>query len=328
MYPRWTLLLLPYSRLELPAWNRLLTLAKVTGYEHDSRVWAFAPTKTIRGKLHGYLMKLDLTDWSQRLTYFLGRYYELHIQLLLRELLRNGDRVIDVGANIGMITLCASAFVGDTGIVESFEPNPECQDALRDVLALNRIANVTIYPLGLSDVREWATLSILINRERPSSHSGVGTLAHVDETTNDRVLKAYEVRVAPGDEILLRSPRPVRLIKIDVEGFEFRVLQGMRRLLATWHPLVITEFAESHLLRAGTSGNEIRRWMENLGYMSYGVTTRRRVLRHRLELIPRGIVADNTAFDDLLWVHASDESRNGLSRMISRRTRASPQTRS
>jgi hypothetical protein len=181
-------MLLPYTRLELPAWNRLLRAAKVSGYKHDSDVWAFAPTKTIRGKVHGYLMNLDLTDWSQRKTYFLGRYYELHIQLLLQKVLKNGDRVVDVGANIGMITLCASALVGDSGIVKSFEPNPECLDALTDILTLNRIKNVAIHPVGLSDVQDRMTLRIVVNREHPSGHSGVGTLAHVVETADDRLL--------------------------------------------------------------------------------------------------------------------------------------------
>lgn len=93
MRNEWKAIILPITRRELPGWGRVLHMIGRTGYEHDHQ-WADAPVKVIRGKEHGYLMELDLTDWSCRITYFLGRFYELHVLRLLDEMLEPGDRGI------------------------------------------------------------------------------------------------------------------------------------------------------------------------------------------------------------------------------------------
>ena len=74
--------------------------------------WDSAPWLSVRGKWHGYEMHLNLADWSERQTWFLARYHELDLQLLMNACLRPGDRVIDVGANIGMLSLHAAWRVG------------------------------------------------------------------------------------------------------------------------------------------------------------------------------------------------------------------------
>jgi hypothetical protein len=66
----------------------------------------------MRGKLHGYEMSLDLGNWSNRQTYFLGRFYDLPTQLVLLSCLRPDDIFVDIGANEGMISLLASRLVG------------------------------------------------------------------------------------------------------------------------------------------------------------------------------------------------------------------------
>jgi len=58
-------------------------------------------------------MELDLSDPMERFTYFLGRYYDAHTQLFMRKYLKRGDNFVDVGANIGMISLLASYSWGE-----------------------------------------------------------------------------------------------------------------------------------------------------------------------------------------------------------------------
>ncbi|WP_041933171.1 hypothetical protein [Gloeothece verrucosa] len=72
-YPKLTFLALPYARLELPGWGKLLKKISVISYK-DDEYWQNAHIKTIPGKLHGYLMNLDLSNWSERHTYFIGRF--------------------------------------------------------------------------------------------------------------------------------------------------------------------------------------------------------------------------------------------------------------
>src|SRR5262245_49548095 len=114
----------PYVRRELPGWGRVYA-AMVGGYRRDW-LWAAAKVRTIRGKRHGYAMRLDLSKWADRSAFFLGRWYDLNTQLLMSALLRPGDTVVDVGANRGMFALAASRLVGETGRVVCFEPNPNC----------------------------------------------------------------------------------------------------------------------------------------------------------------------------------------------------------
>ena len=91
----------------------------------------------MRGKLHGYKMELDLRDWSEQMTYFLGRHSDLPLQLAMMALLKPGDRFVDVGTNIGMITLLAARLVGPEGRVDAIEPNPACCARVRRSLTLN-----------------------------------------------------------------------------------------------------------------------------------------------------------------------------------------------
>lgn len=295
MYPIWTFLLLPYTRLEMPGWGKLLSLAKIKVPINDCR-WSTAPTKTIRGKMHGYWMKLDLSDWSERYTYFLGRYYELEVQQLLSAILEPGDRFIDVGANIGMISMHAAHLVTETGKVDCFEPNPECVQAINDSLARNAISHVNVHPVGLSDSNGVLQLSLT------SSHTGTATLAPVDGVT-----KSFDVQTLIGDDVVLSDPKRVKLIKIDVEGFELHVLKGLKRSLETF-PLLITEFEESHFQRAGTSSSEIMEFLTGIGYKPYGILSRRKRKwkSYRLQLIPLMSNFKNRKVNDVLWVHAQN----------------------
>src|SRR5688572_13008130 len=93
---------LPYFRSELPGWGRLMRVMKVSGPHNDVH-WVDSSDVVLTGKSHGYRMQLELKDWCQRMTFFLGRYYELHVLRLIDTVLRPGDRAVDIGGNIGMI---------------------------------------------------------------------------------------------------------------------------------------------------------------------------------------------------------------------------------
>ena len=205
-YPKASLLALPFTRMELPGWGCLYGSRLVRG--HSGAFWSGAPTRRITGKLHNLQMELDLSDWSDRLSYFLGRYYELALQLLLLKCVDRGDRSVDVGANIGLVTLLCAWLVGETGAVDAFEPNPDCLDRLRRHLDMNRIGWVRVFAAGLGDKAGRHELKV------PDDHTGVGMLgaagaedARWDEEVGAQNVSSERMRKSPLRDAVLASPR-------------------------------------------------------------------------------------------------------------------------
>jgi FkbM family methyltransferase len=295
--------LLPYLRSELPGWGRML---RGVGILNDAH-WVGAPTKQLRGKLHGYRMTLDLSNWSERQTYFLGRFYDLPTQLLVRAALRAGDSFIDVGANVGMITLLAARCVEQGGIVHSFEPNPVACARLRQHVLANELAHIQLHNAALADEPGELTLTVV------GKHTGMGTLAPVFTSGNHSRVTTHRVSVARGDDVLQDLPlRPV-MVKIDVEGFECRVLKGLSRLLRerAGETVVVTEAVDAHLNRADASKAELFSIMQDHGYRAFSLRTRRAYFRHRLNLRP---IEDpsRSSTNNVVWLSAGGEHERRL----------------
>lgn len=286
------ILVRPYVRHELPGWGRVYSKF-VGGYERDDN-WAGAGKRVIKGKLHGFEMELDLGKWSQRWSYFLARYYDLGSQLVLMKALRSGDRIYDVGANIGMLCILASKLVGPRGRVDAVEPNPNCRAYIHDLLSRNAIRNVEVHGAGLADEESVLTLSV------PRINHGEATLAR-SQYADDEIDKV-EVPVMRGDDLLGDGPPPA-LIKIDVEGFECRAIDGLTKTLSAHIPLVLTEVVTAHLERAGFTPQDLFDRLTSLGYQGFRVGLGRGgLLGHELLLTPVPLETFEGSAD-VLWMH-------------------------
>lgn len=242
----------PYIHRELPGWGRLFRIA-VGDYRRE---WLWqGKSAVVVDKNTGYALALDLGWWSDRMTYFLGRWYDLQAQLVIREHVKSGETVVDVGANRGMFALYASKQVGPQGVVICFEPNPSCLNVLEGTLSRNSITNIEVIGKGLSDRAE--TLNLIV----PESDTGIGTFAAYDQSVPQR---AVSCEVVLGDDAL-RDISP-NFVKIDVEGFEPKVIQGLSETIRRHRPLIYMEVVEQHLRRAGSSSREIISLMRSLGY--------------------------------------------------------------
>lgn len=178
----------PYVIRELPGWGKL---AFLFDYRQDW-LWIDAPVKTIREKIYGNLVLLDLSTWSDRSYYFLGRWHDLEMRLLITDLVKSGETVIDVGANRGAFTFVASHVVGCDGKVISFEPNPNTVKTLEDEIELNKIRNITVHQCGLADKDDILTLTA------PLINSGEGSFG--GSKYNDNLIFAAPIH--RGDDVL------------------------------------------------------------------------------------------------------------------------------
>lgn len=171
--------------------------------------------------------------------------YERELQLLMMDLVRPGQVVYDIGANVGFFTLLAAQLVGPAGKVIAVEPLPRNLDLLRRHLAMNRIDNVVVVPSAAGDAPGTASFEVA-----PSPSMGrLGTAGQLEVavTTIDALVAAGE---AP----------PPALVKMDIEGGESRALAGAAQTLARRHPILL-------LSTHGEQQNDAcRRTLEQLGY--------------------------------------------------------------
>ncbi len=205
----------------------------------------------------GHLMEADLTDYAERIGFF-----GAHSSRLMRYVtsqLGPGDWAIDAGANIGLFTSVMSAAVGPEGCVWAFEPLSRNVERLRKLHELNGLSQMEIFPLALSSTASTASLRL------PASPGGsaFGSFVATWESSGH-----IDVPTVPLDDLVEeRSPQgPLRLVKIDVEGFEDEVLRGAEATLTTRRPLVVCEFHDPLLRAAGTSAEELLQRFEAYGY--------------------------------------------------------------
>jgi FkbM family methyltransferase len=180
----------------------------------------------------GYAMALcPNADRFERRLYD-ARTYEPATLALFDGVLRPGDIAVDVGANLGLMTLHAAYLVGATGSVVAVEPHPVYFSRLIRNIELNNLTNVRAVQMAAGAAPELRTIydvpSVNIGRSslvRPNIASRPGGVVSVERL--DKILSDLGI------------PR-VRLIKIDVEGFEPKVIQGASEMLAG-QPMVCME---------------------------------------------------------------------------------------
>lgn len=301
----------PYIVHELPGWGYVLRALKKPGRR-------IGPDVTIRGKHHGLLMPLDLSDPVDQTAFFLGRFGELEVVLLLRQIIHQGDMVLDIGANRGHFMLLAASLVGQTGMVHAFEPNPKEAKRLDELISINGLDNCRIHQLALGV--EPSTMNLRILDEK----SGLATLADLGDSSEQRVTEMLEVRVERGDDLLAGELAEPLLVKIDVEGFEVNVLRGLEASLGQVKPLVILEVEPDWLERAGSSSQEIFDLMRPLGFEAFHIATSRSYLRHKLKLTPVEDAADlarvrgreGATYRNMAWAHPENQFYGRLTSLI------------
>lgn len=175
------------------------------------------------GNLSSYL------DWH---IYFYGIYERAILTLLIRLARSFPDKATfwDVGANVGIHTVALADHVAH---VHAFEPWDRARRQLADNIAVNALVNVTVHSFALGD-----TNNDLPFQQPISANSGTGSF--LPDVNINTFMGALPVRV--GDSLVAQDVgiRP-DIIKIDTEGFEIRVLAGLRQTLSIHRPFVVAE---------------------------------------------------------------------------------------
>jgi FkbM family methyltransferase len=184
---------------------------------------------------HGFLMKIDPSkDTGVELSLFQTGTYEKGTLYFIASYLNRGDCFVDVGANIGLMSIFASQCVGNPGKILAFEAHPETHQLLQENIALNHIENIKTFNFALGNESAKATIYDNWNVNR----GGASLVIHAENATG------FEVDVKTLDEVIQNDFQP-KMIKVDVEGFEFQVLKGATNTIKNCKPILIIEFSVS-----------------------------------------------------------------------------------
>lgn len=181
--------------------------------------------------------------------------FEPEIEALVGGELGPGDIFVDIGANIGWFTLLAAAR-GAT--VHAFEPFSESLTRLARHVSLNRFSSIQIHPIALGARNE--TLSLAVAGE---GNPGANSLVNASRSFG-RV--EVPVRTLAG-ELTAAEARRVKLVKIDVEGWELEVLRGAQALAPHLRNAVfVVEVTPAWLRQAGGSAEELYGLLHSWGF--------------------------------------------------------------
>ena len=223
------------------------------------------PDGIVQGRIGPYRAQFDFRVGIHREMAF-GLYDRRLWDVALAPHIQTGDVVYDVGANIGYFTLLTADRVGDGGQVHAFEPVPANHMLLRQTCRANGISHVRISSLAVSDQD-----GVIVLHVPRDSRQSTGEASIVQRPGHTAELEARTIRL---DDYVFHESNPMpRLVKIDAEGAEPRILAGMTRMMSADNaPIIVCEVNSSMLAAQRLTPAAITRPLLDAGYRLWRVT--------------------------------------------------------
>lgn len=210
----------------------------------------------------GISMKLNITEYIQSFLY-LFRSYELLTEKFFKRIVNKNDYILDIGANVGYLSMIFATLTGNKGIVVSFEPEPNNFQTLTENKKLNGFSQIITEQLGVSDSN--GTFKLFLSND---ANNGKHSLIFDDNRVTSKYMEINTIII---DEYLKNNNiNRIDIVKIDVEGFEKKVLNGMRNTLQEHKPVLFIELID--LIQQSTNESSIsiiNMLNDEFGYIHY-----------------------------------------------------------
>lgn len=218
--------------------------------------------------------------------------YEKGETAFVQRTLQPGMTVLDIGANVGYYTALATRAVGPSGRVIALEPDPQSYEYLEQTIAANEVGNVNAFQYAAADHE--AKMPLHISKD----NRGDNRLYEPDPKW-----PKITVTARPADDVLKESGiDSVDFIKIDVQGFEASVIDGLQNTLAQSKKLtLLAEFWPKGLSDAGSDPKEFLERLRDHGLQLH-------------ELTPKGELVELNDFDNLIARHQGRRYTNIVGR--------------
>jgi len=226
--------------------------------------------------------------------------FETRERHFMNAFLRPGDVFVDVGANIGLFSLIAARRVGKSGAVYAIEPAQRTFRRLQDNVKLNDFLNVQCFQSALSDE----------SGEFPfyTSEDGFDAWNSIARPIAGKSISREFIQCVTWDHFARHRALlgKVTMMKIDVEGWETRVLEGARESFSREDaPLLQVEFTEKASAAAGSSCEHLYHLLEALGYQMFVYDPEKR------DLVPDPL-RPSYPYQNLIAAKLPDEVRERL----------------
>ncbi|MBU1626248.1 FkbM family methyltransferase [bacterium] len=199
--------------------------------------------------VNGFVMKLNILENIQKI--MSSGDYEPVQTSWIKECLEIGDTFIDLGASFGWYTTIASQLVGKMGKIYAFEPSPVAYQTLLQTIKENKIKNVSLFQIAVGD--KAGVIDIYLPPQESSLYSP--SILFLDNTYSK-----FKVQMIPLDEFkpIAYNNNELKLIKIDIEGFEPNAIDGMGKLLLSGRVQnIFCEFNTGWLRRNKCTSDEL-----------------------------------------------------------------------
>jgi len=210
---------------------------------------------------HGAKLVLDLKNLEVYAPiYNAGGNWEPYVGGTCRRIMRDRDVFFDIGANAGMVTLETRAVLGESIFICAFEPQSSLVESLRRSIAVNHYDNIEVFECLLSNYDGIGELYL-------TSHA-----IHASMQARERKFEKISRQVCKIDTLVGagRCPPP-HIVKVDTEGAEMQIFEGMAETIKRCGPSVVFE-ADENLERFGYKANDLLDFLSSLhDYQFYSI---------------------------------------------------------
>ena len=191
------------------------------------------------------------------------KIYEPNQTEVVKKYVHEGDTVIDIGAHVGYYTLLMAQLVGENGKVYSFEPDPVNFQLLKKSVEINGFENVVLIQKAVSNITDKVKLFL------GNDDSAINRI--YDAKLGD-TKESIDVESVTIDEYFKENDELVNFIKIDSEGSEVKIINGMKQFLSRNQELVMmTEFFPFLIKKSGDEPNQYLKSLEEFGFSLYNI---------------------------------------------------------